>query len=305
MFLWSWIKGLFGKPPKDEKKLQSIVMLLREPRSELEDYVLAAAVKEAFGIEVTGEPSDDGFVKAGPDGQPTSFVMVEGRVLMVLNVPRPYFQDADEIAEQTSDLRRKKIIKEHKAWLSVDAMMVPEGEDPYLRIGKLVAALLDEDDCLGFLVPERSWIIPYDVKHKESLCGPQPLQGMVDEPYIPVVGVADDDPRMKTAVAEARRRWPEFVAAFEGRQPNQTFAVKAPFEEDGKIEFMWLQVTGIENDMIYGILDNDPISIKKVKSGSKVRIPCQELNDWAYSEGERLVGGFTWEVLGAKPPKKD
>jgi uncharacterized protein YegJ (DUF2314 family) len=103
---------------------------------------------------------------------------------------------------------------------------------------------------------------------------------------------------MLAAVAEARARFPEFVAAFEGRDGDeeQVFSVKAPFGVEDEVEFMWLQVTGIENDVVYGVLGNEPAR-GKLKLGDRVRTSVAQINDWVYLRNDEMIGGFTVKVL--------
>jgi uncharacterized protein YegJ (DUF2314 family) len=114
---------------------------------------------------------------------------------------------------------------------------------------------------------------------------------------------------MQAAVAEARRRWPEFVAAFEQRRAGQLFAVKAPITDGNNTEFMWAAVTAIEGDLVLGTLENEPVDLKNFRYGGRVRIPSIDLNDWIISEGDSHRGGFTINVLtdlhggSAGPPK--
>ena len=112
-----------------------------------------------------------------------------------------------------------------------------------------------------------------------------------------VVYLADDDPRMKAAVAEARRRWPEFVAAFATRAAGQHFSVKARFTEGEAEEVMWLTVAGIEGALIKGTLDNEPHDIKTLKLGDPVVVKVDEMSDWMYPLGDKRAGGFTVKVL--------
>lgn len=56
-------------------------------------------------------------------------------------------------------------------------------------------------------------------------------------------------------------------------------------------------MTGIENDVIYGILDNDPVDVSTVKSGDRVRVNVSELNDWMIGDDQSMRGGFTVKVL--------
>jgi uncharacterized protein YegJ (DUF2314 family) len=113
----------------------------------------------------------------------------------------------------------------------------------------------------------------------------------------PVVGVSANDPRLRAAVREARRRWPEFVAAFEQRQAGQMFSVKVPVREGKHTEYMWLSVSALEHEMIYGRLDNEPVHMKQLHAGDRLRVPVGDLNDWLYTRGDTLAGGFTIEVL--------
>src|SRR5207248_9378684 len=121
----------------------------------------------------------------------------------------------------------------------------------------------------------------------------------------PVVYVAADNPRMKAAVAEARRRWPEFIAAFEGRHrvargaSDGVFSAKAAFRDGEREEFMWVKVTAIENDVVFGTLDNEPGVVKNVRLGQRVKFPLSELNDWIYRQGKDLRGVFTIAAVRA------
>lgn len=106
-----------------------------------------------------------------------------------------------------------------------------------------------------------------------------------------------DDPRMKTAEAESRRRWPEFVTAFNERKPNRAYAVKARFV-DGKVtEWMWMQVESINGNTVTGRVDNDPVDVKNVKLGDRVSKPLADIDDWIVGDGKTMTGGFTSKVL--------
>jgi uncharacterized protein YegJ (DUF2314 family) len=103
---------------------------------------------------------------------------------------------------------------------------------------------------------------------------------------------------MKAAVQTARDRWPEFVEAFECRDDDQHFAMKARFEEDDSVEFMWVTVTAIEGELVLGVLDSDPADVKSLRCGDRVRVTLDNLNDWMFVDGdEEPVGGFTIAVL--------
>ena len=106
-----------------------------------------------------------------------------------------------------------------------------------------------------------------------------------------------NEAQLQEVVETARRRWPEFVAAFEERQPGQTFSIKAKFQEGEAVEWMWVEVTGMEQGIIYGKLGNDPVDLKKVRLGSRVRVKAGEIADWVFTHGNEMVGGFSVALL--------
>src|SRR6185436_12321601 len=61
-----------------------------------------------------------------------------------------------------------------------------------------------------------------------------------------VVQLGADDPGLVAAAAEAKRRWPEFVAAFNEHRPGRKCAVKyaAPIKGGGD-EQIWIMVTAL------------------------------------------------------------
>jgi len=145
--------------------------------------------------------------------------------------------------------------------------------------------------------PATTKMIPYDDWVAEQLRGADVLAVFHRLVRVPVVPIGDDDPAMEAAVEEARRRWPEFVAAFDSRRAEQNFAVKAPFSDGKNTEFMWAAVTDLEDDVIImGTLENEPVSVN-MSYGSRVRVSSADLTDWIISEkNASLKGGFTIKV---------
>jgi uncharacterized protein YegJ (DUF2314 family) len=62
-----------------------------------------------------------------------------------------------------------------------------------------------------------------------------------------------------------------------------------------------LPVTGLEGDLVIGRVDTEPVDVRTVRCGSRVRIPRRKLNDWLYADGETIHGGFTVKALGQIP----
>lgn len=303
MGLWNWLKSLFGQRDADEreddgKPLISLVLLLREPRY-LDDDLLRQMVNKAWDIDLDGDDPDATDFVIGES--PAFIIQYKGRNFLVNNFAMPYVENVEEVAESINELRRRKAFAEHTAWLSVDLLGDAKGPEDlakaYRRIGKLVAALAD-GDCLAILSPATNELIPYDAELDEKLRGENVLEEVFSTPgEVPVVPIRGDDPRMKAAEKEARRRFPEFVAAYKKRTPEQNFAVKFPFEDGEIVEFMWVSVTGIDGDLVSGRIDNEPLDVGTVKLGSRVRVSAKKLNDWIYTDGDDMQGGFTIKAI--------
>jgi uncharacterized protein YegJ (DUF2314 family) len=99
--------------------------------------------------------------------------------------------------------------------------------------------------------------------------------------------------RTLDAINEARRRWPEFVRAFEDREPDHTFAVKARIEEDDAYEFMWIVVDRLEGNQISGKINNEPVELKQVRLGDVWTLKREDVLDWLFTTPEGVHGGFS------------
>ncbi|HET6882003.1 MAG TPA: DUF2314 domain-containing protein, partial [Pirellulales bacterium] len=230
---------------------------------------------------------------------PNLVAMCNGMFFSILSVSAPYLNDADA-AKSTKNLRVRQPLLEHRAWLSVDVIGCGDDRESiakaYCYIGKLHAELLD-DNCLAFFHPATGRIYSIDSGVEEKLCADDPLAALEENALAPVIEVSDDDPRMQAAVTEARRRWPEFVAAWESRGDNDSFAVKGAISDGENTEYMWLIVTAIENDIAYGRIDNDPLNVRGVKPGDVRRVAGAGICDWLYFEDGTMQGGFSIEAL--------
>lgn len=287
---------------EEEKKkpMISLVLLLRELRY-LEAPVLAQILSSAWGGEYSsGDSDDDEETQRFVVGKSPLFAVQSPEAFFVVhNFDRQYFDDTPAAAADAKELRLRKALEDHQAWLAVDLIRVHDEkaapESVYPQIAKLIAELAG-DDCVAILQPETNKINVWDASLEEKLRGPNPLEDFTELIHIPVIEVADDDPRMMAAVAKARTRWPEFVAAFKKRD-GEMFSVKAPVTVADKTEFIWIKVDGLEPEYIHGKLANDPVALGDMKLGDRVEIPVKDLNDWAFFRKDRPVGLFTVEVI--------
>ena len=229
-------------------------------------------------------------------------IMHDGRMFLVNCFPKPYTEDVDKAADGIVDLRIRALFREHQAWFSCDALGVdgstPEEEclEWYRRLGKLFAELLD-DNCLLIFLPDTSLAFPINDDTEAALRSENPVGALQETLTVPIVQVSDDDPLFQRAVQQAREEWSKFVAAYEARA-GVNFSVKAPVTHAGNTEFIWISVTGIEGERVYGTLGNDPGNLGSLRIGSKVSVQVADLNDWCYMDAVgKLTGGFTVEAV--------
>jgi uncharacterized protein YegJ (DUF2314 family) len=121
-----------------------------------------------------------------------------------------------------------------------------------------------------------------------------------------VVRLGADDPGLVAAAAEAKRRWPEFVAACNEQRPGRTCAVKyaAPIKGGGD-ERIWIMVTALGNGTISGTLGNNPVEDIGLKLGDAVTIQTGDVEDWLFSDGQAMTGGFSVAPLRNAAQKRE
>ena len=277
------------------------LVLLRTKQKQMTADDLAGIVNRTFGVKLGSDDPDATEFAVGES--PIFMIKFGGRFIMVHNHPRQYFDDTREQAKTIRAASLREAFLRHKAWLSVDVLPIPDEvdrEEAYRLVGKLIAALADEDSLVLY-APETGEMIKYEKGITAVLTGDDPLSAFET---LPTISVADDDPRMLAAIAEARRRFPEFVKAFRERQ-GQGFSVKAPFAEGQKVEHIWLSVKAIDETFVDGILDNDPVDVTHVRLGDKVKVKVAELSDWMYVRDGKPVGGFSVKILAEVHSEKN
>jgi uncharacterized protein YegJ (DUF2314 family) len=293
-FVFWWIRR------RRRPRLISFVALLREPVS-FDPAVLAKLAGKAWNADLGDGASEgaDGFV-AGMEV--TNMVMHAGRMFVINSFPKPYTDDSEKVEESIADTRIRSLLSEHRAWFSCDAIGVDgltseeEVLDIYRRLGKLFAEFLDEK-CLLVYLPDSGTAYPNNEDTEEALRSEDPVGALEKTLDPPIIQVVDDDPLMKEAVEKARQAWPQFVAAYEA-QAGEKFSVKGAVTSAGNKEFIWISVTSLEGDRIYGELANRPGNLGSLELGSKVSVLAADLNDWCFLDPRgKMVGGFTIEAV--------
>jgi uncharacterized protein YegJ (DUF2314 family) len=107
--------------------------------------------------------------------------------------------------------------------------------------------------------------------------------------------IADDDKAMEAAVAKAIATTNDFVVAYRAKKPEtKNFFLKKPYPTpNGSQEHMWIEITGEGDGVFSGVVSNDAEETKAVKMGQKVFVKLDEISDWKYEEGKKLIGGYT------------
>jgi len=273
--------------------LLSIAVLTSKPRG-LSKRLIAHAAQRAWGVNVSqGDRSAAHWIV----GDGPYFLSAAGRTLIVAEFGRIPKQNEKDMPRE---LRARRIIEEQKGAFTVylRSLAANEPAEAALRVVAKLAAELIDDSAIALSWSKDRRLLPVTSETIDQLRDdPEAAFDLSGTP--PTIGIAPDDPRMLAAEQEARRRWPEFVAAFRAGGEARFFSVKAPIHDGESCEFIWIEVERVEDDHVGGKLGNDPVNLPNFKLGDPVEVPLGELNDWMWADmksGE-THGAFTVKVL--------
>ena len=282
-----------------QPRLVSLVLLLSEPRT-LDAGGVAHAISQALGAELTED---------AVSAKPPSFVVKVGSSRFAVNsVNEPYFAESEKLAAELKDPHLAQAIRKNRAWLSVDWLDKDDQADlrkVYQQIGKTIVQFVRED-TLAVYSPDTDQFHLNDKTLAGHLKSDDPLHDLVPAGLVNAetgdneITIDDNDPQLMAAQAEAKKSWPEFMTAFKQRGKDQYFGVKGRILEGDNAEYLWLQVTDIDDTLIHGKLDNDPTDLKKIARGADLHIPIADVDDWLYSTGtgkEDFKGGYTLRLF--------
>jgi uncharacterized protein YegJ (DUF2314 family) len=106
---------------------------------------------------------------------------------------------------------------------------------------------------------------------------------------------------------EARNTLPGFFRQLTRGGGAEHFCVKYPFTADKgsgvNTEQVWLAGISFKNGVYYGILANTPQYLDGLKKGDKVSFSMDEITDWMYVRGGKIVGGDSIKYLLEKTPE--
>jgi uncharacterized protein YegJ (DUF2314 family) len=285
---------------REARLLVALVVLLKDPITTT-TAELARKAARAWGKDIGDGTAGgkDGFLTGNA---PLHMFKLQDRFLLFLSRAEAYVDDPVATAQHIPELRMRELFAQHRAWISCDAINLEDNPSEetlrhcYQLQGKLIAEFLNEKALLIF-VPKLDRGFAINPNTLAALRSDDPIEGLRRTMTAPMIQIADDDPRMLAAVAEARTKWPEFISAF-ASQSGTVFSIKAPVSAGGHTEYIWIKVGRIEGDLVHGTLGNAPVNLGALKEGSSVSVPIAALNDWTYVDpAGNLVGGFTVKVL--------
>lgn len=104
---------------------------------------------------------------------------------------------------------------------------------------------------------------------------------------------------LDAAAVKARASLAKLRAHFAKGVPfAEQLAIKAPFRQGDKTEWMWVDVVGWKGEALDGTLDNEPGMVTNVKIGQRVKVELREVADYIHQRADGTkVGGFSLEVL--------
>jgi uncharacterized protein YegJ (DUF2314 family) len=116
-----------------------------------------------------------------------------------------------------------------------------------------------------------------------------------------VAKVAANDPAMVAAVGRARATVGELVRRVENPPAAQQYlAAKVEMVEGDSREHMWVTHLRLQDGVLHGKLDNDPVLLREVKAGDPVRVSPDSISDWMAVDRAAVCGGFTTRVLAPR-----
>jgi uncharacterized protein YegJ (DUF2314 family) len=120
-----------------------------------------------------------------------------------------------------------------------------------------------------------------------------------------VAAAKADQARAKAAdgLAEAKRRYPEFLEAFAKSTDQTGFKVKGSIPaKSGEVD-AWIEVKSVVGTSVAGPLVEAPKGTNH-KKGDRVTISADRVKDWVYTQGGKSVGDFTAVPVEAPAPAK-
>jgi len=114
----------------------------------------------------------------------------------------------------------------------------------------------------------------------------------------PVVSVSTDDPEMNAAISQARESLTDFWQVFDSPDRGESdFALKVRIEDRYGVEHFWVTDLRRDADKVYGLIGNEPNTVRSVQLGDEIEVPKDDVTDWLYMRDGKMVGNYTLRPL--------
>jgi uncharacterized protein YegJ (DUF2314 family) len=195
------------------------------------------------------------------------------------------------------------VVDNHPEFLSADVLLL---------IGRVAEALAADPKALragkvtldGVTVPFAGLIALDlgDASHQAALlarvAGKKPENEVVAEL---------DDPELAAVQKKAQERLAALAGELRPEPPAGTLlAVKAMFTaDDGRVEWMWVEVKRWDGGHMTGVLGNDPFYVKSLHQGDKVNVEQAQVADYVYRRrGAPAEGGDSDRIIADRARAK-
>jgi membrane associated rhomboid family serine protease len=188
-----------------------------------------------------------------------------GRVFQLEIVPNPYFENPIEETKAIASAMVRDAIIAHESWLQLDLLSQDETanrREPEWYLGRILNAVAT-NQTIAIYNPKwnrtQAWSgeVP-------ALVAKGQIEAAFDATVRPITGIASQD----------------FLNAFQQREPEERFQVKIAHREGATTDSLWIGVTGVDQEVIQGKIEDVPDTFQKVPLGGRVKFNLKQIQDW-------------------------
>jgi uncharacterized protein YegJ (DUF2314 family) len=111
-------------------------------------------------------------------------------------------------------------------------------------------------------------------------------------------------------IRQARETLPEFIEKINNPGSDEgNFQVKYPFPADPgsgfSYEHIWLRDIRLQDGVYYGTISNQPYHCDGLVLDGEVPFLIENISDWMYTRGEKIIGGRSIKFLIESIPDPD
>ena len=129
-----------------------------------------------------------------------------------------------------------------------------------------------------------------------SSCGKPKPDTLVDSVYV--------EAEMEAAISLARDKVDDFIREMEMGN-GDGWAVKAPIDDNGRVEHFWLTDISYADGNFKGIIGNDPGIVTNVTFGQEWIIAKGDISDWLFMRDGKMHGNYTMRPLLKTMPEAE